>query len=317
LILCSDDAVKASFEVYSLFSGSKLNQSKSKGLWLGGWSKVSGLSPELNASPETPERFKNDKADEDDANLIPAELQDLMSLSGVRLVWCENKWRVDDYVAHPRKNLSVTFAIDEDITGEDILDGFDHAGFDTDKIVSIQRKILNRMWVVSFTEQEEKDQLISKGRIEIKGTVVFVGNVDLRTDIVKIFEAPDELPDTVIISCLSCSDWVLSFRRDVSIATGIRNSVRTALMRISHDNPCSIHMAGETIAMKYSSQPRSSRLSGGTGHFANDCKQPRCYNCDLPGHLSIECIEVVLCGICFQSMHPLSECLYVTFSANV
>ena len=41
LILLSDDAIKASFEVYSLFekaSGSKLNQSKSKGLWLGGWS---------------------------------------------------------------------------------------------------------------------------------------------------------------------------------------------------------------------------------------------------------------------------------------
>ena len=41
LILSSDDAIIASFEVYSLFekaSGSKLNQSKSKGLWLGGWS---------------------------------------------------------------------------------------------------------------------------------------------------------------------------------------------------------------------------------------------------------------------------------------
>ena len=41
LILTSDDAIKASFEVYSLFekaSGSKLNQSKSKGLWLGSWS---------------------------------------------------------------------------------------------------------------------------------------------------------------------------------------------------------------------------------------------------------------------------------------
>ena len=41
LILQSDGAIKASFEVYSLFekaSGSKLNQSKSKGLWLGGWS---------------------------------------------------------------------------------------------------------------------------------------------------------------------------------------------------------------------------------------------------------------------------------------
>ena len=41
LILWSDDSIVATFEVYSLFekaSGSKLNQSKSKGLWLGGWS---------------------------------------------------------------------------------------------------------------------------------------------------------------------------------------------------------------------------------------------------------------------------------------
>ena len=41
LILLTDDSINASFEVYSLFekaSGSKLNQSKSKGLWLGGWS---------------------------------------------------------------------------------------------------------------------------------------------------------------------------------------------------------------------------------------------------------------------------------------
>ena len=35
-----DDAIIAAFETYALFeqaSGSKLNQSKSKGLWLGGW----------------------------------------------------------------------------------------------------------------------------------------------------------------------------------------------------------------------------------------------------------------------------------------
>ena len=40
LILKSDDAIVAAFETYALFeqaSGSKLNQSKSKGLWLGGW----------------------------------------------------------------------------------------------------------------------------------------------------------------------------------------------------------------------------------------------------------------------------------------
>ena len=40
LIVSSDDAIRAVFETYALFeraSGSKLNQAKSKGLWLGGW----------------------------------------------------------------------------------------------------------------------------------------------------------------------------------------------------------------------------------------------------------------------------------------
>ena len=40
LILTLDDAIVAVFETYALFEqalGSKLNQSKSKGLWLGGW----------------------------------------------------------------------------------------------------------------------------------------------------------------------------------------------------------------------------------------------------------------------------------------
>ena len=40
LVVCSDDAIRASFEVYSIYergSGSKLNMSKSKGLWLGSW----------------------------------------------------------------------------------------------------------------------------------------------------------------------------------------------------------------------------------------------------------------------------------------
>lgn len=41
LICTSDDSIKAVFETYALFekaSGAKLNQSKSKGLWLGSWS---------------------------------------------------------------------------------------------------------------------------------------------------------------------------------------------------------------------------------------------------------------------------------------
>ena len=40
IIVTSDDAIKATFDTYSIFergSGSKLNLSKSKALWLGSW----------------------------------------------------------------------------------------------------------------------------------------------------------------------------------------------------------------------------------------------------------------------------------------
>ena len=51
LIVSLDDAIKAVFETYALFeraSGSKLNQAKSKGLWLGGWCGLLTLQSHSN-----------------------------------------------------------------------------------------------------------------------------------------------------------------------------------------------------------------------------------------------------------------------------
>lgn len=143
-----------------------------------------------------------------------------VTLGGVRLVRCDNAWNVNGWSAKLKKYLSVSFSVEENITGDDILDGFESAGFDVTKVVSIQRKISNRTWVVSFSEQGEKDRIIAKGRVTIKGSVVFLADADSRIEIVKIFEAPYEMPDTVVISHLSCFGCVLSFRRDVAPATG-------------------------------------------------------------------------------------------------
>ena len=44
LVVCTDDAIPACFAVYDTYergSGSKLNHSKSKGLWLGPWANRS------------------------------------------------------------------------------------------------------------------------------------------------------------------------------------------------------------------------------------------------------------------------------------
>ena len=272
---------------------------------------------EIPPTPSTPVLFTPDSGSIGDPSL-PDELRELISVGGVRLVRCEqNVWNVQGWAAKLKKNLSVTFSIDEDITGEHIMDGLEHAGFDVEKVVSIQRRISTRSWVVTFSEQREKDRVISKGRLKIKDTIVFLGDADSRTDIVKIFEAPDEMPDTVVIGRLSCFGKILSFRRDVAPATGVRNGVRTARMRISRDIPCIVNVAGEKLSIKYSSQPKSCRRCGGFGHFQGNCKDPRCYNCDTPGHRAMDCEESVLCGVCLRSTHPLSECPFVVFSANV
>lgn len=153
--------------------------------------------------------------------------------------------------------------------------------------------------------------------MKIKNTIVFLGDADSRTDILKIFESPDKMPNTEIIGRLPCFRKVLSFRIDVAPATGVQNGVRTARMRITQDIPCTIHMAGEKLSIKYSLQPRSCRRCRGLGHFQGNCKEPRCYNCDTPGHRAMDCEESVLCGVCLRWSHPLSQCPFIMFSANV
>jgi len=94
--------------------------------------------------------------------------------------------------------------------------------------------------VLSFTNQATKEAVLELGRIMIKEFLVFLGDADLLTVILKIYEAPPEMPETVIIGCLSHYGPVLSFQRDRGIATGILNRVRTARMCLVKTIPSSI-----------------------------------------------------------------------------
>lgn len=72
---------------------------------------------------------------------------------------------------------------------------------------------------------------------------VFIGDSDFKIVIVKIYEAPPEISDTVVIGRLSYYGRVLSFRRDHGIATGVHNGVRTARMRLTEAFPSSVRVS--------------------------------------------------------------------------
>ena len=214
-----------------------------------------------------------------------------------------------------KKNLSVYFAVDTVVSSQDIIEGFDAAGLDVDDISSIQRKNSNNTWVVSFNS-DCKERALALPSLQIAGCSVVLGDSENTTVIVKIYEAPDEMPATMIIGRLSAYGTVLSFRRDKISAT-ISNGIRTARVRLKKPIPSAADIAGEVVYFFYASQPRTCRRCGLEGHMARSCSAVRCYSCEKPGHRSSECEEPTRCSVCLESSHDLAGCPFVFHSANV
>ena len=249
---------------------------------------------------------------------VPNPLRQLIATAGVKLVPAPcGTWNIDGYAAKLRRPLSVTFSIDSIVTSEEVLEAVAGAGVGVEEIASIQYRGSNRSWCVSFTTRAAKDRILELGVIKFGNVSVYVGDADFKTVIVKIYEAPPEMPDAVVIGRLSHYGRVLSFRRDVGLATGISNGVRTARMWLTKAIPSSVRIAGEAVFVSYSGQPKTCRRCGEEGHLAQGCRKPRCYNCEAPGHVASDCDLDPLCGVCLRSGHHVFDCPYLILSANV
>ena len=148
------------------------------------------------------------------------------------------------------------FAVDTIVTSQDILEAFDNAGIDIDFITSIQRKSSNCTWVVSFNNQLATETALETASIEIAGSTVFLGDCENRLVLVKVFEAPAELPYTVVIGSLSCYGRVLSFHCD-KVAYYIEKGVCIARTSLSQPIPSVVNLAGEYVRIWYPNQPKT------------------------------------------------------------
>ena len=135
-----------------------------------------------------------------------------------------------------------------------------------------------------------KDAALNEQSIKIAGCSVLLGDCENKVSIVKIYELPDELPNSVVIDCLSHYHRVISFRRD-RVADAIFNGVGTARMSIERPIPAQAFIAGESEFCQfwYPSQPKTCRKCGAEDHLAAACKAQRCFNCERPGHHAKQC----------------------------
>ena len=250
----------------------------------------------------------------------PPELPDaLLRLQNsghhLQVVSC-SAWNVRGNHVRVRKELSVCFSVDTVITSHDIIVGLDEAGIDIEDITSVQRRASNNSWVVTFGRKAVKDAALNEQSIKIAGLSVLLGDCENKVTIVKIYELPNELPDSVVIGRLSHYGRVISFRRD-RVADAMFNGVRTARMSIERPIPAQAFIAGEFCRFWYPSQPKTCRKCGAEDHLAATCRSQRCFNCEQPGHRAEQCDQPALCRVCLSDGHDTTSCPFIYYSSNI
>ena len=260
------------------------------------------LSPPLESESTPPE--------------LPTVMADLQHAGHhFQTVSCE-LWKVSGPKVRIKKDCSVCFSVDTVVTSQDIVVGFVKSGIDIDSITSIQRKASNNTWIVTFDSPVSKTAALNEQSVAFSGCIVFLCDCENKVTIVKLYELPTKLPDSVIIGRLSHYGRVFSFRRD-RIAEGIYNGVHTARMVLDRPIPGQTFIAGEFARIWYPGQPKTCRNCGAEGHLAASCKSQRCFNCEQPGHRSDDCPLSPLCRLCLADSHPTPQCPYIYYSSNV
>lgn len=134
--------------------------------------------------------------------------------------------------------------------------------------------------------------------------------------IVKIYELPDELPNSVVIGRLSHYGQVISFRRD-RVADAIFNGLRTVRMSNERPIPAQAFIAGEFCQFWYPLQPKTCRKCGDEDHLAAACRSQWWFNCERPGHRAEQCDLPALCHVCLSDGHETTSCPFIYYSSNV
>ena len=94
---------------------------------------------------------------------------------------------------------------------EDILKGMEEVGIITASISTIQRRASTKTWVITFHSEEMKELSLGIEGFSFWGCAVHLPAVAANYIIVKVYEAPPEMPDTAVIGHLSAYGGVNTF----------------------------------------------------------------------------------------------------------
>ena len=148
---------------------------------------------------------------------VPDAIERMMH-NGAKFTCTKESWNIEEETVSVRKSFSVYFSLGTSVPTNANIEAFDAAGVDYEDILSIQRRLSSNTWVVAFRTAITKEQVLSAWNFVIAGHRVFIADCDRKISLVKVYNAPYEMPDSVIIGRLSVYGSVLSFRRDLLLS---------------------------------------------------------------------------------------------------
>lgn len=188
--------------------------------------------------------------------------------------------------------------------------------FVSSAIRCLQRRPTGEM-LITFSSVHVKNAFLEKNSIQIRHRRYAINDSDRFLTFLNIYDAPHELSDNAIIKRLEPYCEVLSYRRGRYLNNKmVFNGNRHFRVRINKAIPSYLRFGKFLIRLSHDGQTHTCRRCNRRGHFAKDCPNTICFNCDELGHKVDECTHEELCCICKEPSHRARHCPYSWYRSS-
>ena len=191
-----------------------------------------------------------------------------------------------------------------------VFDALKTQGFAPSSIRCLQRRPTGEM-LITFSSVHMKNAFVEKNSIQIHHRRYAINDLDRFLTYLNVYDAPHEMSDAAIIKRLEPYCEVVSYRRGRYLSNrSIFNGNRHYRVRVHSAIPSYLRFGKFLVRLSHDGQEHTCRKCNRRGHFASNCENTICFNCEDLGHVCEACPHEELCCICKEPSHRARFCPY-------
>ena len=210
----------------------------------------------------------------------------------------------------PGRPCTAFFTPRQDTSAISVFDALEQAEIGERDISCLHRRMGGEVQI-TFRTTALKEKFLKLNSIKINGGNFALQDVDKPLTFLTIYDCPYELPDLALIKRLEPYCEVLSARRGHhAMKPSVCNGLRHYRVRVISPIPSYLRFGPFLVQLRHDGQRPTCRRCNRPGHFAFECSNVICYNCEQVGHEAPQCPSHILCNICKRDGHLAYSCKY-------